>query len=142
MKKNNIVLLSLLFLVVACGKNPSQFRVNENRTSDCPMAFEKNNLCAKITWKTGPSADTESSFELQFSTKDNSGPVKDLSKNLAVFLRMTCCGTIKVPKTTALSTDRYLVEQIKLTPGNWEVHVQIKGPQAEEAVVVVSTDGK
>ena len=130
----------VLCFISACGKKPSEFAARNVDRLECPISFEKNNLCAKIDWKTGPTADGESSFELNFWKKDNSEVGKELSQGLAVFLRMTCCGTVKVPKMTAVSTDRFLINQIQFVPGNWEIHLQIKGPLAEQAVVQVSLD--
>jgi hypothetical protein len=142
MKNTILILVGLLFFVTACGTEKLKIETNKNRTFECPMLFEKNNLCARMDWKQGPSADSESSFELHFWNKEGGKKAEDLMPRLSVFLRMTCCGTVKVPKTTALSPDRYLINQIPFTPGKWEVHVQLKGEKAEESVVLVSLDDK
>jgi hypothetical protein len=133
------LLLASLLLVSSCGK-PALRNTRLVQTDQCPIPFEKSGLCAKINWKSGPSADAESAFELEFWNQDNSKPQPDVSNRLAIFLRMTCCGTIQVPKTNLLETNRFLVNQIRFAPGNWEIHVQLKGTQLEDSVVLVSLD--
>lgn len=128
---------AFLFLIVfaavlfsGCGQTPQSETKSLIQTT-CPFEFPQFKECAQIFWTHGPTADGESSFELEFSTEPTA--------QVGVFLRMTCCGTIKVPSIQKLSSTRYRVTGIQFMPGTWEVYVQLQtGSLTEKSKITVS----
>lgn len=94
-------------------------------SNECPIFFQKSEICARVDWLQGPTADGESSFELTLLKT-----VPDVK--VGVYLRMSCCGTIKVPKTFSVTSEKYTVNQIQFTPGVWEVHIKLESASGVE----------
>ncbi|NBV50782.1 hypothetical protein EBR78_06145 [bacterium] len=130
MKRFLFLMVSTAVLLSGCGQNPQSETKSFIQTT-CPFEFPQLKECAQIFWTQGPTADGESSFELEFSAE----PVAQVG----VFLRMTCCGTIKVPSIQKLNSTRYRVTGIQFVPGTWEVYVQLQaGSLTEKSKITLS----
>lgn len=134
---------ALIVWIFGCGKQNTTLSLKD-RTTSCPLYFASENLCAEISWMKGPSADVNSSFDIIFWNKDtgsSSGPFTDPTAQVGAFLRMSCCGTLSFPKTDKVDSGRFLVSNIKFTPGNWEIYVQLKqGENVDKQFVKVQID--
>ena len=123
-------IISTVVLLSGCGQTPQSETKSFIQTT-CPFEFPQLKECAQIFWTQGPTADGESAFELEFSTE----PIAQVG----VFLRMTCCGTVKVPSIQKISSTRYRVTGIQFVPGTWEVFVQLQaGSLTEKSKISVN----
>lgn len=145
----NIFLLTLTILVFGCGREQvvsnyefAKLPVRAVVNKTCSLKFSQSGLCADINWIQGPSADQASAFEVTFSKLDkpNSEPIEP-SAQVGAFIRMTCCGSVFFPTVTKLTNGKYLVSNVKFTPGKWEVYVQLKnGNSIEKQFTTVNLD--
>ena len=124
----------LMVLIVGCGSD-KQSSHSSVMARSCPLKFSSASLCSEIKWVNGPTVDGESSFTVTFWSDKNGaseGPWAEPSAQVGAFIRMTCCGSVFFPKVTRVEDGKYLVSNVKFTPGNWEVYVQLKNGEAVE----------
>jgi len=139
-----IILGCLSLFLTGCGNDPSQnfsdSLVLKEKENLCPLEFPGQGLCGKLIWEAGPTADGISSMRLVFwNSKDSSKSYQDPQGDLKVFFRMSCCGTVQVPKMIKGGAGDFHFKEIQFVPGNWEVHVQIhQGNAIEEKVEIIS----
>jgi hypothetical protein len=120
-----------------------QYRTAATGRNSCPLTFAQNGLCADLQWTQGPTVDSESVFQVSFWALENGSPSKltEPTGEVGAFIRMTCCGSVFFPKVTKVSEGKYLVSNVKFTPGKWEVYVQLKnGNAVEKQFVPVNLD--
>lgn len=133
----------LIAFVSGCGSN-KPFVQSPSKTRSCALKFAVVGLCSEINWINGPSVDGESSFTITFwSEKEGSsnGPWIEPSAQVGAFIRMTCCGSVFFPKVSKVESGKYLVSNVKFTPGKWEVYVQLKsGDVVEKQFITVNLD--
>ncbi|NBT57713.1 hypothetical protein EBT16_02900 [bacterium] len=137
------IVLAAFFWVSGCGQKGEELGLKAE-TRSCPLYFPSENLCAEISWLKGPSADSPSQFAVFFWNKGTgsaTGPLIDPISQVGAFLRMSCCGSISFPKIEKTSMGTYSVSEIRFTPGNWEVYIQLKnGEQVDKQFVKVQLD--
>lgn len=130
-----------LTLIVGCGTEQSATphmlsgRAAKIAKTTCPLKFANLGLCSEINWTMGPSVDQESSFVVTFWSEkmgSSSGPWVEPSAQVGAFIRMTCCGSVFFPKVSKTENGKYLVSNMKFTPGKWEVYVQLKNGDVTE----------
>lgn len=142
--------IATVFLTISCGREPKKATLKIRNTSvitekdACPLKFAQAGLCGEIQWITGPAVDQNSSFQVTFWNQ-NSSPDKvewvDPSAQVGAFIRMTCCGSVFFPKITKVETGKFLVSDVKFTPGKWEVYIQLKnGNNVEKQFITVKLD--
>ena len=151
MKNTFTILFTLTLMVAACGRSPllHHLQATERGASvsadaatalnpapnlsaeNCPLYFEKSQLCASISWRGEVTDQGENSFELKFwssteGTKD--GPYTDFDGTAAVQLWMPSMGHGSSPVTvTSVARGHYSVTRVYfIMPGDWDVRVQIK----------------
>lgn len=142
----NMVFWGCMILFPAgCGHDSSQglsgsLAIKEKDPTLCPVEFPIQGLCAKLIWEAGPTADGVSSLRLVFwSPKNSSDTYQDPQGELKVFFRMSCCGTVMVPKMEKVGVGDFKFKEIKFVPGNWEVHLQVHhGNTFEEKIEIIS----
>lgn len=142
--------LALSFLILSCGtkeKAPAtrklRYRTAATGLNSCPLKFAQSGLCANLQWTQGPTVDGESAFEVSFWASGNgsSSKLTEPTGQVGAFIRMTCCGSVFFPKVTKVSEGKYLVSNVKFTPGKWEVYIQLKnGNAVEKQFVSVNLD--
>ncbi len=134
----SFVSLFFAIFILGCGKGetPVQTEKKEEVTNTrCPISFS-NGMCAEIKWLKGPTAEEDSSFQLNFWNKEGE---KDPVGQVSSYLRMTCCGSVTFLKTEKLSTGKYQVNKVRFMPGNWELYVQLKeGEKVEKQFVEIT----
>jgi len=138
---STLIVFSLLLALWGCGKNEEKpiarkfrYRTSSLLQRDCTLKFPQNGLCSEIKWISGPSADSASSFEVTFWNikNENANPLIEPAAQVGAFIRMSCCGSLFFPKVSKLETGKYLVSDVKFTPGKWEVYVQLKNNNLTE----------
>lgn len=135
----------LSLFLSSCGQDSSQrfsesLGIKDTETNLCPLEFPKQGLCGKLIWETGPTADGVSSLRLVFwNPKDSAKGYQDPQGELKLFFRMSCCGTIKVPKMIKAGAGDFQFKDLQFIPGNWEIHIQIhQGIHFEEKIELIS----
>jgi hypothetical protein len=145
-----IAVILITTLIASCGHQSKKTTLkvrNANAISEratCPLKFSQAGLCADIQWVNGPTVDQNSSFEVTFWNQNSGsekGPWVEPSAQVGAFIRMTCCGSVFFPKVSKIEDGRYLVSDVKFTPGKWEVYVQLKnGNSVEKQFITVKLD--
>lgn len=147
--KKNIILLTALFSLVACGASPLFNHDNaKNRKTKvitttnnprCPFSMPQVDgvdLCAKIFWRVGPALQpTDSQFDLKFWEKDvgtaEEGPYVNPGHTVYIYNWMKMPGghehgtsPFDIEET---SEGVYRVTRVYFSMlGKWEMHLQLK----------------
>jgi hypothetical protein len=133
--------LGFAFLT-GCGQSPllhhlnaSDVRPTSETPSDCPIAFDKEGLCAAIAWTKVPTDSENGSFTLTFWKKGAAGDLTDPGDTVAVKLWMPAMGhgsSLVSVAPTLDSNGRAVTGSFNATgvyfimPGAWEIWVQLK----------------
>lgn len=142
------LLLAVAITLAGCGNEKGVTgdpitppRVEQtNPENTCPLSFASEGLCAKITWLTGPSTETDSKFEITFWKKDTTAPFVEPKGQVGSFLRMTCCGSVFPLKAVKAADGKYTAEAT-LAPGSWELFVQLKqGDQVDKQFIPLTLE--
>jgi len=136
-----MIFLAVGLILGGCGQSVSKSFSDSSVANDpgnkkCLLEFVSERLCGHLDWTVGPTAEGASQLQVSF-WDSQSGPVstKDPAGELKVFLRMSCCGTVIVPKLVKTGVGLFELRDIHLVPGNWELHLQIRnGSGVEEKV--------
>ncbi len=153
MKSPIVLLIGFLFatLLISCGREILFPRTEKTSyhsfmavKTACTLKFAQAGLCSEINWITGPTVDQESSFTVTFWNEkeaSSKGSWVEPNAQVGAFIRMTCCGSVFFPKVNKVENGKYLVSNVKFTPGKWEVYVQLKkGDVVEKQFVTVNLD--
>lgn len=142
-----LLIAILLAFVSGCGSSETAARTEPqggNPGAACPLAFANAGLCASAQWTTGPTADAKSALRLKFWSRSQSsanGPWSEPAAEVGAYVRMTCCGSISYPRVTREADGEYLISDIVLTPGEWEVYIQLKnGAETEKQFISLKLD--
>jgi len=130
-----LIQLFFLLLLAGCGGSKPATMIPQNLPgpSDCPYAFDSQNLCGAIQWNQGPTADGESTFVVNFWQRGGDpARIAAPQGEVTSFLRMTCCGSITDNAVRILPDGRFLVDKVKFSPGDWELYIRIKNGATEE----------
>jgi hypothetical protein len=156
MKLSNLAnyIFALALILAGCGRAPvaeqqpvaqPSNQAGGGGTSDtCSLYFPSEDLCAQISWVSGPSADLESAFDVSFWKKTGgsaSGPFTEPTGQVGSYIRMTCCGSVFVSSVAKKNEGQYSVTKVRFVPGSWEVFVQLKkGESVEKQFTPVKLD--
>jgi hypothetical protein len=92
---------------------------------ECPIAFLKTNMCASITWSSGPTKQATNAYRLRFWPKGQAatGPYSDPATSVAVKLWMPAHGHgSSSPTVTQVAPGEYEVSAVNFTMrGDWQL---------------------
>jgi hypothetical protein len=145
-------LLTLLFLLTACGESPllnhklegKSFLKDSIFSESESLKFKRTNHAFIISWQQGPQLGG-SHFVMKTWDKDlgsMNGPYQDLPKALSIELFMPAMGHGSSPvKIKKLADGEYDVSDVYfIMGGTWEIRFKLKdGPQVfDETVITLS----
>lgn len=160
---SSFILSAVVFVLTSCNQSPllnhavaQEPRVtasNDDSNSEinsesepkeivCPIKFEWNNICAAITWVTGPQEDDASAFTLKFFSP-TTGEAQNPSGVVLVKLWMPDMGHGSSPTKVDPSknangdvvTGSFDVTNVNFIMGGlWEVRIRLKAADGSEEV--------
>jgi hypothetical protein len=158
--RSALIPLAFISLLAGCGKEnlasrpldpafKSASTTNGSATvplatpsSPCGLFFSKENLCASIVWRNGPTVTGTSDYGIFFwdaSTGSSAGPYIEPAAKVLSFPRMHCCKRVVATHMSKQAAGEYTVTGAILTPGDWEMTIQLQYADSKESVFEMVT---
>lgn len=126
MLKQHVRSVLFLLLIVGCGK-AKQATQQEPVTETLQAVCASPEKCFSYQFQDGPRSDGKTKLVVHFDDDTRATEFRDGGGK--AYLQMHCCGRI-VEGSPRWDSDRLVVEDLELWPGNWDLIIEVGSTKA------------